>query len=82
MTDATKTRVYVVEVSGQAPRLVRASHPLHAQRHVMEQIVQVRLASQDDLIELMAKGVRCENGGQGNGSAGDPRQGDFLGLGT
>lgn len=62
-----KTRVYVVDVGGEtAPHLVRATYSHMAERHVIGQLVSSRVASKDDLVELMMKGVRVED------AAGDP----------
>lgn len=70
------SRWYVIEVQGQAPRLVRAKMPHSAVRHVIDRIVSVRHASQDDLIQLVGAGVKGEIAGDdpdpvttGNGHA-------------
>lgn len=60
------TRIYIVSpkvVEEGEPverRLVRASHPSHALRHVAADQLQVAVASQDDLVELTASGVVVE----------------------
>lgn len=52
------TRIYVAgDSTGKIERLVRASHPGHALRHVFK----VRVASQGDLERLISRGVRVEN---------------------
>lgn len=63
----TATRVYSVAptatVDGKpAPgRLVRASHPSHALRHVAAEAFAVRVASQDDLIAAIKAGAEVED---------------------
>lgn len=56
------TRIYTVEDSatGQA-RLVRATHPSHALTHVARTAFKVRVATQDDLTQLLPAGVRVED---------------------
>ena len=59
----TRTRkTYVVSQTGGEDRLVRAYTPAHAVRHCMPQL-QVRPASHDDIIELMAGGCPVETVG-------------------
>lgn len=66
---AAQTRVYIVQprTEGDQPiptnqrRLVRATHPAHALRHVADGAYLVQVASQDDLIELLDAGVRPED---------------------
>ena len=48
-------KTYVVSQTGEEDRLVRAYTPAGALGHCMPQL-QVRLASHDDIIELMAAG--------------------------
>ncbi|WP_129448152.1 hypothetical protein [Methylibium sp. Pch-M] len=60
-----QARVYIVSTKfseGQpvVRRLVRASHPSHALRHVAADQLQVTVASQDDLIDLLGRGVAVE----------------------
>lgn len=62
------TRVYLVSPnrpdSEQAPvqrRLVRATHPANALRHVAAGEYTVTVASQDDLIALLGDGVQVED---------------------
>lgn len=64
---AAQTRVYIVTPkradSEQEPvhrRLVRATHPSHALRHVAADEYNVAVASQDDLIALIGDGVQVE----------------------
>ena len=63
---ATKTRIYVVRITqdGAAAtdrRLVRAASSVQAWRHVADSGIVAELASQDELIELAAAGVKVEN---------------------
>ena len=65
---AAQTRVYLVSPTRpdceQAPvkwRLVRATHPAHALRHVADGEYRVAVASQDDLIALLSDGVAVED---------------------
>jgi hypothetical protein len=52
---ATSTRIYKV-----GDRLVRAAHPSTALMHVARETHPVRVATQDDLEDLLAKGVKVE----------------------
>lgn len=57
-------RVYVVADNGDKstkPRLVRATHPANALRHVAQQAYEVRVATVDDVLALTAKGVKVES---------------------
>lgn len=51
MATKTKQRIYVV---GASERLIRAQTIVQARNHVAKQTIDVRLASQDDLIALAA----------------------------
>jgi hypothetical protein len=55
-------KTYVVSQTGEEDRLVRAYTPAGALGHCMPQL-QVRLASHDDIIELMAAGCPVETAG-------------------
>lgn len=60
----TMTRIYLVADSGTTttpPRLVRATHPATALRHVAAAVLTVRVASQDDLLTALAAGVKVED---------------------
>lgn len=63
---AAITRVYIVSPkvaeAGKEParRLVRATHPSNALRHVAADQLQVAVASQDDLIACLAAGIKVE----------------------
>ena len=56
----SKDRVYLVMVQGQPSRLVRATHPLNAVRHVTERLLSVKLPTQNELIALVQAGARVE----------------------
>lgn len=64
---AASTRIYVVgpkvTEAGKPDerRLVRATHPANALRHVAADQLQVCVASQDDLVQLLAKGTEIES---------------------
>lgn len=47
-----------------ASRLVRAIHPAQALRHVAEDTLSVTVATQDDLVRLVAAGVQVEQSGR------------------
>lgn len=66
------------DATPHAPRLVRATYAHIAQRHVIGQLVQARVASKDDIMELMGAGVRVEDASEGEPAV-DARQG-ALGL--
>ena len=56
-------RIYVVtsKAEGATPRLVRASHPANALRHVAVDSFSVAVAAQETLVELVADGVKVED---------------------
>lgn len=62
-----QTRIYIVSptvplASGSDQRrLVRAGNSAQALRHVVEHTLQVSLASQADLVELVGAGVKVED---------------------
>jgi len=56
---ATLTRIYLAEVNG-SKRLVRASHPAHVTAHVARDLVTVRVATTDDVADLVAAGCKVE----------------------
>ena len=57
----TTTRVYAItNKTTKTPRLVRATHPSTALRHVAADAFTVRVASQDDLLTAIAAGVKVE----------------------
>lgn len=60
---AANTRIYLVRHKGdtsQPARLVRATHPANALRHVADGAYSVSVASQDDLESLFGAGTRVE----------------------
>ena len=74
------TRIYRVDMKlysscdAASPRLIRAKTRAQAERHVSKQIIESRVASQDDMIELLDRGVEVEEGGEAEGKTGDGRQ--------
>jgi hypothetical protein len=60
---ATPTRIYRI-VIGASVRLVRAVHPSAALMHVARDIAAVKVASQDDLVNCLADGIKVESGGE------------------
>lgn len=69
---ATKTRIYMVEPKTAdgtpAPldvcRIVRASHPAHALKHVADGAYTVKVADQEELVAMLDAGRRPEDIGQ------------------
>ena len=66
---AAPTRIYIVrnatadidaETGKSLHRLVRASHPSHALRHVAADAFTVKVASQDDLVAAFERGTKVE----------------------
>ncbi len=56
----TATRIYVVRDGKNTPRLVRATHPATALRHVAEGTFEVAVATHDDLELLLGGGTKVE----------------------
>jgi len=54
----TPTRIYRID-DGKTDRLVRATSPAQAVRHVTSGMP-VRVASQDDIAQLVAEGIKVE----------------------
>lgn len=52
-------RIYLVG-SGDTVRLVRANHRSNALSHVAKSIINVKVASQDELVEAMTRGIPIE----------------------
>ena len=52
-------RIYLVG-HGQTMRLVRASHRQQAVGHVAKSIINAKVASQDELVEALSKGIAIE----------------------
>jgi hypothetical protein len=65
-------RIYTVS-TGNTTRLVRASHRAQALAHVANTTINVAVASQDELVKHLAKGVSVE-------SASDASTPDLFGL--
>lgn len=60
----TPSRIYRVETPDTgAIRLVRATNQPAAVRHVARDLA-VRVASQDDLVDALSKGVKVETAGE------------------
>jgi hypothetical protein len=59
----TPARVYRVDLAG-TPQLVRASTPAQALAHAARGVSQVRVATQDDLIDLVAAGIKPSTAGE------------------
>jgi hypothetical protein len=53
------TRIYIVG-HGQEIRLVRASHRSQALSHVAKSLINVKVATQNELIEALQKGISIE----------------------
>lgn len=72
---SSTSRVYVVEVPGQpAPRLVRATFAHIAERYAIGTLLRTRVASKEDLIDLLSLGYRVED------AADDPLPPRELGI--
>lgn len=56
---AAQQRIYAV-TDGTTTRLVKAGHPSTAVSHVVRSTYSVRVATQDDLAELLPKGMAVE----------------------
>ena len=52
-------RIYIVG-TGDTIRLVRANHRNNALSHVAKSIINVKVASQDELVEAMTRGIAIE----------------------
>ena len=60
----TTTRVYAItDKTTKKPRLVRATHPSTALRHVADEAFEVRVATQDDMEAAFLAGIRVEKVG-------------------
>lgn len=60
---ATEKRVYKV-TTPTGVRLVKAGNKIQAHMHVARSTITADLASQDDLIDLVGKGVKVEEAGE------------------
>ena len=54
-------RIYIVGTPTGETRLVRASIKQQALHHVANSVFVVRVASQDELVQAVTKGVQVEN---------------------
>ena len=54
------TRIYIVG-HGQDTRLVRAGHRAQAMNHVAKALINVKVATQNDLVEALQKGISVES---------------------
>ena len=54
------TRIYIVG-HGQEIRLVRAGHRAQALNHVAKALINVKVATQNELVESLQKGISIEN---------------------
>jgi hypothetical protein len=65
---STPTRFYRVDLAGKVS-LVKASSAARALHHVTRGASTVRVATQDDLVELLAAGVKAQIAGESDGQA-------------
>jgi hypothetical protein len=54
------TRIYIVG-HGQEIRLIRAGHRAQALNHVAKALINVKVATQNELVESLQKGISIEN---------------------
>jgi hypothetical protein len=57
---STTSRIYIITQADKW-RLVRASHPAQALTHVAKDLLTVRVASQDDIVNALALGAKVED---------------------
>jgi hypothetical protein len=57
-------RIYIVG-HGQTIRLIRASHRSQALGHVARSIINVKVASQDELVDALSRQIAVENATEG-----------------
>tara|TARA_R110000822_G_scaffold35007_14_gene98912 strand:+ start:717 stop:923 length:207 start_codon:yes stop_codon:yes gene_type:complete len=57
-------RIYIVG-HGLTMRLVRAAHRAQALNHVAKSIINVKVASQDELVSALSKQIAIENSSDG-----------------
>lgn len=53
------SRIYLIGY-GQTMRLVRASHRSQALAHVAKSVINVKVASQDELVTALGQGIQVE----------------------
>ena len=58
---ANRQRIYLVEEDGADARLVRAATAAQARNHVSRETYAVKVASQEDLIAVLAAGGQVED---------------------
>ncbi len=78
---ATATRIYIVTI-GESDRLVRATHPSQALMHVVRDIAAVGVASQDELVDCLADGIKVESAMEEHSPAPAPAESKTLPLPT
>jgi hypothetical protein len=61
---ATSTRIYIVTSTDGATRLVKATVASQAITHVAKNAFTAKVASQDDLVQALSKGVKVETYGE------------------
>lgn len=66
---AAETRVYKVVITvppggEKVTKLIRAQNKVQPLNHVAKGMIAVEIATQDDLIELVSKGVKVEEAGE------------------
>ncbi len=61
---ATPTRIYIVRAEGGAKRIVRAPNTAQAIRHVAADTLRAAVATQDELVTLVAAGTKVEDSGR------------------
>lgn len=54
------TRIYIATI-GETDRLVRAAHPAQALKHVAVDLIRVRVATQQDLVDCLNDGIKVED---------------------
>lgn len=54
------SRIYIVG-HGQETRLIRAGHRAQAMNHVAKALITVKVATQNDLVEALQKGISVES---------------------
>jgi hypothetical protein len=69
-TKMKQQRIYIVG-HGQIIRLVRAAHRSQALIHVAKSLINVKVASQDELVEALGRQIAVEN-------ASDEEQGELT----
>lgn len=55
-------RIYLA-THGESKRLIRANNPAAARNHIARDSIQVSVASQDDIVEMVSSGRKVEETG-------------------